>query len=77
MGLAGAGRKFCYIQCDESDCGKKLHHYSEEILNQSARLLGWENSRDKWACPSCTEKRRKRIEGSTETGRKTSQDLTA
>jgi hypothetical protein len=77
MGLVAIGTKFWHIQCDERNCGKKLHHYGEEILKQSAKLLGWENRHNKWACPSCTEERRKAIEGSTKPGCKTSRDLTA
>jgi hypothetical protein len=77
MGLVATGRKFWHIQCDERDCGKKVHHYGEEILKQSARLLGWVYSGDRWACPSCVERRRKEIEGSTRSSRKISHDLTA
>lgn len=77
MGLVATGSNFWHIQCDKHSCGKKLHHYGEEILKQSARLLGWEFSGEEWACPSCVEERRKRIEGSTKSGRKTSHDLTA
>jgi hypothetical protein len=76
MGLMTTGGKFCYIQCDERDCGKKVHHYGEEILEQSARLLGWENRSNKWACPSCLEKRRKRKKRSSKSGHDTSHDLT-
>jgi len=77
MGLVATGRNFWHIECDERNCAKKVHHYGEEILKQSARLLGWENRHNKWVCPSCSGERRKRTEGSTKSGRKTSNDLTA
>ena len=77
MGLAATGSKFWYIQCDRLNCGKMLHQYSEEILKQSARLLGWGNEGNEWICPSCVEKRRKRKGRSSESSHKISHDLTA
>jgi len=77
MGLVATGSKFWQIQCDERDCEEKLHHYGEEILKQSARLLGWENRQNTWICPSCSEGRAKGIEGSRRSDSKTSHDVTA
>ena len=77
MGLVATGSNFWHIQCDKSHCGKKLHHYGEELLKQSARLLGWEDRHNEWACPSCAERQRKRTERSEKSGRKSSHDLTA
>ena len=61
MGVGISTTNFCYLQCDESNCGKKMHHYGERVLKQMARLLGWENRGEQWFCPDCA----KRIEQET------------
>ncbi len=56
MGVEIALTEFCHIQCDELNCGKKVHHYGEQVLKQMAKLLGWKNMGDKWLCPLCAQK---------------------
>ena len=66
MGVVTSMTNFCYLQCDNSNCRKKVHHYGEMILKQMARLLGWENRGEQWLCPSCV-KRAEQVPGNRET----------
>ena len=55
MGVVIEMTNFCHLQCDGLNCGKKMHHYGEQILTQMAILLGWENRGAQWLCPHCAK----------------------
>jgi len=58
MGIVRTMGKFCYVECDDQNCTKKMENNDEELLKQLAKLCGWENNGTRWACPDCVEKQR-------------------
>jgi len=58
MGIVRTMGKFCYVECDDQNCTKKMENNDEELLKQLAKLCDWENMGTKWICPDCSEKRK-------------------
>jgi len=56
MGLIKTISNFCYIECDMSNCNRKMEHIDEVILKQLAALCNWENQDGQWVCPDCLNK---------------------
>ncbi len=56
MGIVKTMGGFCYIECDTQNCNKKIEQNDENALKQLAKICGWENKGDKWACSDCVEK---------------------
>ena len=56
MGLIKTISNFCYIECDMSNCNRKMEHIDEVILKQLAGLCNWENQDGQWMCPDCLTK---------------------
>jgi hypothetical protein len=56
MSLVTTMGKYCFIECDGPDCGKKIEHVDPELLKQLGRLCEWKRSDDRWICPDCAEK---------------------
>ncbi len=56
MAIVTAPGRFCYLECDEPACGRKIYQYHEEVVQELARLSGWKNSGDFWTCPACSAK---------------------
>jgi len=56
MGLIKTISNFCYIECDMSNCNRKMEHIDEAILKQLAALCNWENQDGQWMCPDCLSK---------------------
>ncbi len=76
MGIVRTMGQFCYIECDEHNCSKKIEHIDENILKQLARICEWENKGPQWLCPDCAGKEpttAKRDRKYTEPGERRSQ----
>ena len=58
MGIVRTMGKFCYVECDDQNCTKKMENNDEELLKQLAKLCDWENIGAKWICPDCAEKKK-------------------
>ncbi len=58
MGIVRTMGKFCYVECDDQNCTKKMENNDEDLLKQLAKLCGWEINGTRWACPDCVEKQR-------------------
>ncbi len=56
MGLVTTMGKFCYIECDTLNCGKKIEKSGENLLRELAYLCGWQSRGNQWVCPNCAEK---------------------
>ena len=56
MSMVKTMGKFCYIQCDIQNCGKKIEKNDENTLAEFARLCGWKSRGNQWLCPGCQEK---------------------
>jgi len=53
--------KFCYIECDSSNCNKKMEHNDLKMLKDLAKSCGWQNKGgDNWICPNCKELAKKK-----------------
>lgn len=44
---------FCYLECDERNCNKKVEHTNEQDLKTLAELIGWKKNHTHWFCPKC------------------------
>jgi len=67
MGLVKTMGGFCYVECDDQNCNKKIEKNDEKALKQLAEVCGWESRGDQWTCPECAKKqplRKKRSSGS-------------
>jgi|GEM_PF-976992 hypothetical protein len=56
MAIVTAPGRFCYLECDEPACGRKIYQYHERVVQELALLSGWKNRGASWICPACAEK---------------------
>ncbi len=55
MGLITTLGKFCFIECDNINCNKKMEHIDQKLLKELAMLCGWKYAERRWLCPNCSE----------------------
>ncbi len=56
MAIVTAPGRFCYLECDETTCGRKIYQYHIEVVQEIARLSGWNKRGASWKCPACSER---------------------
>ncbi len=56
MGMVRTIGRFCYVECDDANCNKKIENNDEGVLMQLAKMCDWKNTNTKWLCPDCIEK---------------------
>lgn len=56
MAIVTAPGRFCYLECDDPACGRKIYQYHERVVQELALLSGWKNLGASWRCPACAEK---------------------
>lgn len=56
MAIVTAPGRFCYLECDEPACGRKIYQYHERVVQELALLSGWKNRGASWVCPACAQK---------------------
>ena len=77
MGIIRTMGKFCYVECDLSNCNKKMEHIDEKVLKELAKLCGWMNRGNQWVCPGCAEETKKKRKKPTKSSRKTDSSFNA
>jgi hypothetical protein len=77
MGIIRTMGKFCYVECDQSNCNKKIEHIDEKVLKELAKLCGWMNRGNQWVCPGCAEETKKKRKTPTKSSRKTDSSFNA
>lgn len=55
MGLVTTVGQYCYVQCDQRNCNRKMEHIDQALLKDLARLCGWKHNRGRWTCPACAQ----------------------
>ena len=60
MSLVTTTGKYCYIQCDRRNCNRKMEHVDLNLLKDLAKLCGWKKDANRWTCPECVERARRR-----------------
>ncbi len=56
MGLVKTMGRFCYVECDDQNCNKKIEKNDEDALKKLAEVCDWESRGDRWLCPECVKK---------------------
>jgi len=56
MAIVTAPGRFCYLECDEPACSRKIYQYHERVVQEVALLSGWKNHGASWICPACAAK---------------------
>ena len=56
MGLITTLGNFCFIECDELNCSKKIEHVDINLLKEISALCGWKERGRRWRCPECNAK---------------------
>jgi hypothetical protein len=77
MGIIRTMGKFCYVECDQPNCNKKMEHIDEKVLKELAKLCGWMNRGNQWVCPGCAEETKKKRKKPTKSSRKTDSSFNA
>lgn len=79
MGIITTMGKFCYVECDEPNCSKKIEksRSDETMVKELAYLCGWKNKGEQWICPTCSEKEKskKKVKKAPRSPQKTAIEL--